>query len=45
VCFLTVKGESLAVVDARVLVNVELEVVVRVLDGPNLVLLVDEVSA
>lgn len=41
---LTVKGEALAIVDALIMVDEVLEVVVGILDAPNLADVVDKVS-
>lgn len=43
--FRTVELEALALIDSFVSIKVEVEVVVGILDAPNLVLVVDEVSA
>lgn len=41
----TIKGEALALIDALILVDEEVEVVVRLLNRANLILVVDEISS
>lgn len=41
---LTIKGKALALIDTVILIDEELEVVVGIIDGTDLILVVDEVS-
>ena len=40
----TVEGEALALINALILVDKEVEVIIRVLDRANLILIIDKVS-